>query len=155
VIFYSIILISNGVYLDKDWHCAQEEGRLAEVARQTNRDGRHSVGNSNRDNRGPPLFRIERSPQENLQSDIRQKVGNRSREPLCSLLSDGNHWRSLGKSEKSLSSMGLPILRPPKMPLKRNGDFCDWQTVRGPYSEVHLVRDEGVAGSNPATPTIT
>src|ERR1700745_3100174 len=63
------------------------------------------------------------------------------------------YWRSLGKSEKSLSSMGLPILRPPKMPLKRNGDFCDWQTVRGPYSEVHLVRDEGVAGSNPATPT--
>jgi hypothetical protein len=99
VIFYSIILISNGVYLDKDWHCAQEEGRLAEVARQTNRDGRHSVGNSNRDNRGPPLFRIERSPQENLQSDIRQKVGNRSREPLCSLLSDGNRWLALPREE--------------------------------------------------------
>ena len=53
-------------------------------------------------------------------------------------------WRSLGKSEKSLSSMGLPILCPPKMPLKRNGDFCDWQTVRGPYSEAHLVRARGL-----------
>ena len=27
--------------------------------------------------------------------------------------------------------MGLPISRPLKMPLKRNGHFCDWQTVRG------------------------
>src|SRR5262249_29339662 len=53
-------------------------------------------------------------------------------------------WHSLGKSEKSLSSMGLPILCPPKMPLKRNGDFCDWQTVRGPYSEAHLVRARGL-----------
>src|SRR5438132_5555848 len=24
--------------------------------------------------------------------------------------------------------MGLPILRPPKTPLKHNRDFCDWQT---------------------------
>ena len=37
-------------------------------------------------------------------------------------------------------SMGLPISRLPKMPLERNKDFCDWQTVQRQIPQARAAR---------------